>query len=690
VRLRARLSALGAAVGLSLAHAESLDSALQQCAEALVEHLGAASARVWTLNEHDGVLEPRAVAGLLARVEGSQRHVPLGEAGVGRIAREGKPYLTNRVVGDARVSDQAWAEREGMIAFAGYPLLVDGRLVGAMSIFAREELGDAAIAKLGSVADHSALGIERHRAVDALRTAEERMRFALESANVGIWEIDYTSGAMRWSETLEAHYGLAAGTFRGTWEAFLERVHPDDRGALEQTIEHAAATGGDFSVQNRTVWPDGTVRSLSGAGRVLVGDDGRPLRGVGISIDVTERRSLEERYQQAQRMEAIGRLAGGVAHDFNNVLTVVNGYSELLMTSAALDADSRELVQEIATAGDRAASLTRQLLAFSRKQVLETRVMDLNLVVARAEAMLQRVVGEDVALTSTLAPSLFPVRADPGQIEQIIMNLVVNARDAMPRGGSLTLETANLEVAAQAGHPESEPGPGRHVMLAVTDTGGGMTREVLAHLFEPFFSTKGSEGTGLGLATVHGIVKQSGGSVRVQSEPGKGTTFRVYLPAAADDALVVVTGAGRRAVASGSETVLLVEDEEGVRALCRLVLQSCGYNVLAASGAAEALELAAAHAGEVGLLLTDVVMPELGGRLLAQQVEALCPGLAVLYMSGYTDDTVLRHGVLAADTAFLQKPFTPAALAGKVRQVLDGVAGGGPALGVGAPAAVSA
>lgn len=667
-RHRAELSALGAAVGLSLAGPGSLGKVLGECAEALVALLDAVCARIWTLA--DGVLELQAAVGGAPPALDAAR-VALGDGLIGAIAAARRARVVPDVHADPTLPDPGWAHREGVAAFAAYPLVVTDRVVGVVALFTRRPLGGAAAAALASLAHHLALGIERHRQDDALRTAEERTRFALRSANVGIWDFDYATGALRWSEMLEAQYGIEPGSFGGTFEAFMALMHPDDRVAAQEAMDRAAAAGSEFTVMTRALWADGTVRWLRGIGRMLLDDDGNPARGVGVSLDVTERRTLEERYQQAQKMEAIGRLAGGVAHDFNNVLTVVNGYSELLLELYPLAPDARELVQEIAAAGHRAASLTRQLLAFSRKQVLATQLVDLNQVVARAEAMLRRLVGEDVALATALAPGLPPILADPGQIEQIIMNLVVNARDAMPRGGRITLETAGVEVDDRFALPQAGLRPGPHVLLAVSDTGVGMTPEVLAHLFEPFFSTKGSEGTGLGLATVHGIVRQSGGYVNVYSEPGKGSTFKIYLPAVEEGPPAPPLAPAAGPLPAGTEVVLLVEDEDGVRALCRSVLRSCGYTVLAAAGASEALRLAEAHAGRVRLLLTDVVMPEVGGRLLAEQVEALCPGLAVLYMSGYTDDAVIRHGVLQADTAFLQKPFTPAALATRVRQVLD-------------------
>jgi two-component system, cell cycle sensor histidine kinase and response regulator CckA len=383
-------------------------------------------------------------------------------------------------------------------------------------------------------------------------------------------------------------------------------------------------------------------------------------------------RKLEAQLLQAQKMEAIGQLAGGVAHDFNNMLTVISSYGEILLTEGRLEPQDQDLVREIKRAGERAAALTRQLLIFSRKQVLESKVFDLNALVADTETMLRSLIGEDILLTTDLAPGLGKVKADPGQIEQVIMNLAVNARDAMPQGGKLTIETANVELDETYAEGHLKVKPGRYVMLAISDTGCGMTEEVKAHLFEPFFTTKAAgKGTGLGLATVYGIVKQSDGHVGVYSEEGLGTTIKVYLSPVEEDVAVEEPHSRQETAPVGTETLLLTEDDATVRALAHRILQRQGYTVLQASSAKEAIRLVEDFEGEIHLLVTDVVMPEMGGRQLAERLVITRPGLKVLYVSGYTDDAVIRHGVLQADVAFLQKPYTPVGLASKVRAVLD-------------------
>jgi two-component system, cell cycle sensor histidine kinase and response regulator CckA len=511
---------------------------------------------------------------------------------------------------------------------------------------------------------------ERNRAVEALLVTEERMRFALQSANVGIWDQDYKTGVLKWSETLEAHYGLEPGTFDGTFEGFVERIHPDDRNSVVETVGRAVKSGTDFTVLNRAMWADGSVHWLSGAGRVHLDEHGEAERAVGIYLDVTEQRNREEQFQQAQKMEAIGRLAGGVAHDFNNLLTVILGHCELLLAGLDPDDSRHGDIKEIQKAGASAASLTRQLLAFSRKEIIEPKLLDLNEVVAHIQTMLGRLIGEDITVRVRLQAEPALAIADRGQMEQIVMNLAVNSRDAMPKGGTLTIETATVDLDANYAKTHLSARPGRYVALTVSDTGTGMTSHVQSRLFEPFFTTKEvGKGTGLGLATVHGIVTRTGGSINVYSEVGRGTSIKVYFPRADAAEMAIEELSPLSSPADRTPTVLVVEDEPGLRGLARRLLQG-HYTVLVAANTQEALRLFEENPS-IDVLLTDVVMPGGSGPQLAAQLADRRPGLKVVYMSGYTQEAIVHHGVVDPGIAFLHKPFTSESLERKIREVLD-------------------
>jgi PAS domain S-box-containing protein len=436
-----------------------------------------------------------------------------------------------------------------------------------------------------------------------------------------------------------------------------------------EQVRAAVRATGRFRASHRVFRPDGTTREVEAntTGNVVPGRHFSALR------DTTEHRQLEGQFRQAQKMEAVGQLAGGVAHDFNNLLGVIAGYSELLNKRLEPGHAGHKALEQIRKAADRAAALTRQLLAFSRKQVLEPKVLDLNEVLAGIDKMLRRLIGEDVQIQTRFAADLWQVKADPGQVEQVIINLAVNARDAMPRGGQLTLETANVALDAAYARTHTYVRPGPYVLLAVSDTGHGMDAETQSHIFEPFFTTKEpGKGTGLGLATVFGIVKQSGGHVNVYSEPGRGSTFKVYLPRIED---VEIRKAEEQAPPppppTGTETILLVEDAEALRVLIREILESGGYTVLDASQPEEALATAKAHPSPLHLMLTDVVLPRMSGPDLGASLARVRPETRVLYMSGYTADAIGNHGVLEPGTHFIQKPFSADDLLRKLRSVLD-------------------
>jgi PAS domain S-box-containing protein len=513
---------------------------------------------------------------------------------------------------------------------------------------------------------------ERRRADEALRESEARKRAVLEAALDAIFTIDQYGRILEVNPATERTFGFAASEMVGQELAALI-VPPALREAHRQGLERQRRTG-EAKVLGRVLEMPALRRdghefpSELTISRVEV--EGSPLF-VGFVRDVTERRSLEAQLRQSQKMEAIGRLAGGVAHDFNNLLTTILGYSDLLTEKLSQDPFLREGIEEIRKAGERAATLTRQLLAFSRKQVLTPVVLDLNVVVADLEKMLRRLIGEDIDMVTVLDKSLAHVKADPGQIEQVVVNLVVNSRDAMPRGGKLTIETKNVRLDEVYAREHGYVAAGPYVLLAVSDTGSGMDSETRAHIFEPFFTTKGQgKGTGLGLSTVYGIVKQTGGSIEVYSEVSHGTTFKIYLPPALEALRSAPPGPAVRP-SPGSETILLVEDEEGVRALTRRVLVTYGYTVLEALSGEDAVEVAGRYPGVIHLMVTDAVMPGMSGPQLARHLSSLRPDMRVLFVSGYTDDAIVRHGLLKPTEAFLQKPFSPDALARKVREVLQ-------------------
>ncbi len=515
---------------------------------------------------------------------------------------------------------------------------------------------------------------ERKRAEQALRQAQQRLAHVIESSPAVLFTLaieDHQIRRITWiSDNLQGLLGYSpVDAYSANW--WRDHVHPEDGPTLMSQAHKGLYSQKYAAHEFRFRDGNGKYRWTRAELRLVHNTNGEAVEAVGSWTDITERKLLEEQFRQSQKMEAVGRLAGGVAHDFNNLLTVINGYGELLLGSLPQNDPTRDLIAEIVAAGERATGLTRQLLAFSRKAIIEPKVLDLRSVVADIERMLGRIVGEDVELAFATDPDVGTVNVDPGQIEQVILNLVVNARDAMPKGGRLTIEVRHAELDQDYTHTHLEARTGPHVLLAVTDTGCGMDAATIARIFEPFFTTKGEYGTGLGLATVHGIVKQSGGHVAVYSEVGHGSTFKVYLPCTERLSPASPSRSKQSSLPRGKETILLVEDEDGVRALILRVLRSCGYTILEARNGLEGVQLAEEFPGRLDLLLTDVVMPQLGGRELSVRVSELHPEVKVLFLSGYTDDAVVRHGILEAEVAFLQKPFAPGSLAAKVREILD-------------------
>jgi len=701
-----------------------LSEALERVAYAATTLLPDSAARIWVVEESRLVLKAEAGTRGPAR-SGRATELGFGEGLTGHVA------LTRDllVVDDLRVEPRAlnadWMRREGFVSLASIPLLVRDRLLGVATFMTRHRhhFKTKELRLLSLFASQAAIAIQNARLfsheqereaylsglleinkkIGALGPTDALLTFIAEEA-ARLLDVDNAGFRLRDGDDLlvAGLAGMARETMRRPRLKIGESL--SGRALLEgQTLIADVATATDLIPEHR----EADLRL--GYVQVLVVPLRVGERTIGV-LNIRSRRRFTRRDQEmaeafadqaaialensrlyqevrrafdelshtkdqlahAQKMEAVGLLAGGIAHDFNNLLMVITGRSELFLLRLGPDDPGRPDLELIKSTGERAADLTRQLLAFSRKQVLQPKVLNLNAVVQSLAPMLERLIGEDIELHAALNPALGTVKADPGQIEQVIMNLAVNARDAMPEGGQLTIETANLELDASYATPRVGARPGPHVMLAVTDTGHGMDEETRTRIFEPFFTTKGvGKGTGLGLSTVHGIVNQSGGTIWVYSEPGKGTTFKIYLPRTADDVEGLGGGGATTPPASGSETILLVEDEQGVRDLVRDVLQARGYTILEARHGIEALAVARRHRGPIDLLLTDVVMPRMGGPELAECLAARQPGLKVLYMSGYTERAVVHHHVLDSDAPYLQKPVTVEAITRRVREVLD-------------------
>jgi PAS domain S-box-containing protein len=611
--------------------------------------------------------------------------IPVGKGFIGRIAGERRLLTIENgkrlLVVDSRL------QASGVHSLLGAPMLVEGEVTGVLYVGrlkARKfEPEDTQLLPL--VADRAALAIdharlfhdaqqeieERKLAEERLRESEARTRAILTTAADGIITIDERGIIQLFNPAAESIFGYAAEEAIGRSVSMLmpspDRENHDSHIARYLRTGEKRIIGIGREVMGRR--KDGTDFPMELAvSEVRLGE--RRLF-TGIARDLTERHRMEQQLLQAQKMESIGRLAGGVAHDFNNLLTAILGYAELAEDALSPGSSEHGYVQNIQKAALRAADLTRQLLAFARRQIIEPRIVYLNDLMFDVDRMLRRLIGEDIELTTLPAPDLWPVKADPSQIGQVIVNLAVNARDAMPLGGKLTIETANVALDEEYARQHVEAKPGEYVMLAVSDTGVGMTEEVKARIFEPFYTTKEhGKGTGLGLATCYGIVKQSGGHIAFYSEPDRGTTFKIYLPRAGEQA-ALLPREEPVPLPSGSETVLLVEDEALVRDIAAQTLRARGYTVLEAGNGDEALRVVQSHRGMIDLVITDVVMPQMGGTELAERLEEMLPGIKVLFTSGYTDNAIVSQGVLEPNTAFLHKPFTPGAIARKVREVLD-------------------
>jgi PAS domain S-box-containing protein len=522
------------------------------------------------------------------------------------------------------------------------------------------------------------------RTLTSLGESEERLRLALDSGKIGAWEWNVRLNRLVGSPRLHEFLGLPDGSLQDGLEALTGIIHPEDAVAFRQAVEWALESGNDCEMEFRALRPDGETRWLYTRAKVFRDHESRPARLIGAAMDISERKQVEEDLRkgketllQSQKMEAIGKLAGGIAHDFNNMLTAINGYSELLLgqlnDKAALNAGLGEILRS----GKRAAALTNQLLAYSRQQIMAFQVVDLNTVVEGMYGLLQRLLNEDIRHVLRLKARLPNIKADPSQMEQVVLNLALNARDAMPHGGQLSVETLAMRLGSEGFARYGGAPPGDYVCLRISDTGVGMSDAVKTHIFEPFFTTKSlGKGTGMGLSTVYGIVQQSGGYITVDTAPGKGAAFEVIFPAVNEKVEAPAAQAGPKEPEPRRQgTILIAEDEGSVRAFLRQLLSQQGYTVLSAVNGEEALDLATAYSGEINLLITDVVMPGMGGRELAERLSRERPVMRLLFISGYTDDAILHHGVLDRETAFMNKPFAPASLLEKVRSLLSVTAG---------------
>ena len=774
-----RIATFGAEVGLALTRRGSLTATLEKCAKAMAQYLNADLAQIFTFDTKKKTFEPRASAGIIFEQYPTVRQLPAMHLNPSEVA-EGKPILVRQLLGAEQMTNPEWIKKAGIVSYAAYPLVLEDKLVGVMSIFTRHPLSDQIGKEMGSVANGIALCIDRKRSEEALGASESKYRSVVESIKEVIFQLDPTGNWTFLNPAWSVITGFEVKQSLG--KSFLEFIHEEDREQIRQVFlglmkrkqdysrnetrfltkdgkiswvefdvqpivnREGAITGAFGSIADITerhlseiriqqlaafprvnpnpvlelnaegaltyandaarkmaralghadlpaILPPETVtiaRNCLASGEKTLGNEvvinGRTISWSFFPVmsnqavhcygaDVTEALSLEAQFRQSQKMECVGQLAAGVAHDINNILTIVQGYAGLLLAKNAAENDSTKPLKQIATAAERAARFIRQLLMFSRKQVIQTKLLDINIVIQNLESMLTRMLGEDVTFEAVCPREIPCIEADTGMIEQVIMNLVVNARDAMPKGGKLIITTSDVTIDAAYVSQHAGSRAGQFVLLMVKDTGTGMDAKTLERIFEPFFTTKEvGKGTGLGLATVYGIVRQHGGWVDVQSEVGHGTTFNIFIPASQEklasntDFLTLANS-----VQGGKEKILVVEDQVELRELVREVLEAYDYEVSLAASGPEAMRIWKKAEGKFDLLVTDMIMPGgMNGRELADELKKLKPGLRVIYTSGYSSELIgkdLGHD----NAAFLPKPYRPPQLALVVRKALDSI-----------------
>ncbi len=681
LRVDQQLSALNALARSDRLRAGDVEGTLRQAAKVAAQALQVGRVSIWRFTPDRSALTCLELYDLATDCHSSGMELPLAHAPLYFQA-----LLTTELIAaddvrtDSRTQElwEPYMKPLGIRSMMDAPVYVAGHVEGVLchehtgllrQWKADEKLFAVATANLVSQVLEQ---IERQRAEEELGESQRTYQSLVDSIDGIVWEMNVPEFRFTFvSKRAEAILGYPPDRWLKdlTWQ---DLIHPDDLDYVLSLCTRAIEEKRNHEIEYRVLAADGRVEWVRHIATVIVEQD-HPVAVRGVLLDITERKNLELQFHQSQKMEAIGRLAGGIAHDFNNLLTVITGYSQLLLDRISHDDANRNDLDEIKRAGRRATILTQQLLAFSRRQVLMPKVLDLNGIISGMDQMLQRLIGVDVHLVTILESGLWAVKADPGQVEQVLMNLVVNARDAMPQGGKVTIETSNLEVREPYRHGEVTVIKGSYVQVLVRDTGIGMDAETQTRVFDPFFTTKEKgKGTGLGLSTVYGIVKQSDGYIFLSSEPNRGSTFQILLPRVQADVDAVDSHKETPTLPGGSETILLVDDEPGVRSFVQDTLQLHGYTVLQARHGIEALLVGSQHSGPIHLLLVDVVMPQMSGREVVSSLSPARPDMKVLYMSGYADDAMLHLGVLDAGMPFLQKPFLPDALIRKVRLVLDG------------------
>jgi PAS domain S-box-containing protein len=701
IRRLNRVYAVLSHINQTIVRERNLSALFEQTCRIAVDQGGFSAA--WVALAPDapgGPLRLAAEAGLPGHAEALRAAIAdpaFASSAPARAIVEGRLVIANGGESEARrLADcpplAAVAAQHGYRAVAGFPLRSADTVVGVLALSSPDPAWfDADEVRLlqemamdvGFAMDVTRNDAERAQATAALSESQARLERAVRAGNVGLWEWSLVSDAVYYSAQWKRQLGYEEAEIGADFESWRSRIHPDDvERAITAIGEYLRGQAPHLEIEYRCRHKDGSYRSMLAHATVLLDNRGVQVALLGAHVDVTHHTELQAQFLQAQKMESLGRLAGGIAHDFNNLLTIINGTADLALLRLAAAGERDDDWRGVRDAGERAATLTRQLLAISRKQVLQVEVLDPNEVLGGIEGLLRRLIGEDVLLRVSLAPDAGRIRADAGQIEQIVVNLAVNARDAMPRGGMLTIETRAAEVVGTMMAAERSPiGAGRYVVISITDTGEGMDEATKARAFEPFFTTKGpGKGTGLGLSTVFGIVRQSGGAIRLRSEPGAGTTFEVYLPSVGDAARRARSGP-HQTVVRGTETILVVEDEPALRLVARKILENAGYTVLVASNGDEALTYFRRAVTPVHLLLTDVVMPGMSGPTLVGHVRDEGGRTSILYTSGYADDALVGENMRDERIHFLAKPYTGTTLLRKIREVLDSkaaAAGGSP------------